>query len=87
MGLNVFIGWTEAELATELRNAQEELARGAQIVGSGSGDVNASFLAREAARTRIECLLMALHRLNPDTYPLYEVTRVRKTFAVMGRQI
>ena len=87
MGLNVFIGWTEAELTAELRNAQEELARGAQIVGSGSGDVNATLLARDDARTRIGCILMALHRLNPDTYPLHEVTRIRRTFAVMGRQI
>lgn len=87
MGFNPFIGWTEVELVTELRSAQEELARGSQVVGTGSGDVNATFLAREAARTRIETLLMALHRLNPDDYPLYVITRVRKTVSIMGGQI
>ena len=87
MAFNPFIGWSETDLATELRNAQEELARGSQIVGSGSGDVNASFLAREAARTRIETILMALHRLNPDDYPLHQITRVRRTVCIMGSPI
>lgn len=87
MAYNPYIGWTEAELETELRNAQEEDLRGSQVVGSGSGDVNASFSPRKSASARIPQILMALHRLNPDDYPLYLITPTRRTVCIMGSPI
>ena len=87
MGYNRYIGRTEAELVEALRQAQDEDLRGSQIVGTGSGDVNASFTPRESPGSRIPKILMALHQLNPDDYPLSMIVPTRKTFAVMGRQI
>lgn len=79
MAFNPYIGWTQAQLETELRSAQEELARGAAIVSAGAGDVSSSFQVQSSVERRIELLYRALYLLAPLTYPLASITRRDRT--------
>lgn len=87
MAYNPFIGWSQADLETELRKCQEELAAGSQLVSAGAGDVNSTRLAREDAGSRIAIILRALNKLDPDTYPLNQITRPTRTVAMFTRHI
>lgn len=83
MPFNPFIGWTQTDLETELRKAQEELASGVQIHTSGAGDVSASGIAQRSAEVRISMLLVALNRLDPVKYPAADIFRPTRTIATM----
>ena len=86
MAFNPFIGWSESELTTLLRTLQEEWAAGGVITSAGSGDVSSQHQVQASIRVRMNDVLRALHRLNPDAYPLTDLPRNR-TVAVMGEVI
>lgn len=84
MAFNPFIGWSQADLETELRKAQQELADGVQIHTTGSGDVSASGTVQRSAETRISQLLLALNRIDPVTYPAADIFRPTRSVAITG---
>lgn len=86
MAFNPFTGWTEAELLTQRRAIQEEIAAGGSIVSASAGDVNSQRQTQLGAITRLSLVMRALHALDPDAYPLTDLPRTRSV-AVMGQGI
>lgn len=82
MAINYFIGWSQSQLETELRAAQEDMAAGKQIVQSGAGDASMQNRIEKSVEQRIQLLLKSLNALDPDTYPISDVTAITTTRAV-----
>lgn len=82
--MNLFTGWTEAELLASLREAQEELSAGSQLEAAGSGDVSSTRRIQVGPVSRIRMLSTALNKLDPDTYPASDYTVPTRAVAVMG---
>jgi len=79
MALNYFIGWTQSELELELRAAQEDLAAGKATISAGAGDANTASRIEKSCEERIRMILQALNKLDPDTYPLDQITPISET--------
>ena len=73
MATDYFLGWTEAELADELKMAQKELALGGPQPSLAFGGGSASTQIQLSVTERIRLLMLALYRLNPTDYPLTSV--------------
>lgn len=84
MALNYFIGWSQEDLETELRAAQEELARGKNFSEIASEGTSSRAEIETKAKERIELLLEALYLLDPDTYPLTSISRTTRTKGVFS---
>lgn len=83
MAFNPFIGWTEAELLTQRRAIQNEIASGGVVTSAGAGDVSSQIQTQIGATTRLAMVMRALHVLDADAYPLTDLPRTRSV-AVMG---
>ncbi len=81
--MNPFIGWTQTQLETALRDAQDDLAAGKTITGAGAGDTRFDNQVSLDPQKRIELLLRALNLLDPVTYPASQITRVTRTKLVI----
>lgn len=79
MAVNYFAGKTQTWLETELGKAQAELAAGKTITTANSGDVGFGKQVQIEIKERIERILYALFKLDPDTYPLASSVRVTRT--------
>ena len=86
MAFNAFIGWTQADLETELRRAQEDLAAGKTISENRSGDVMKRETVEASAMTRIRQLLIALNKLDPVSYPASSISPANRTRATFDFQ-
>ena len=75
MAINYFVGWDQQDLETELRAAQEELAAGKATIETGSADVRVRSQVENSLTSRIEMLLQALNRLDPEAYPADQISR------------
>jgi hypothetical protein len=84
VALTLFYRWTQAELLTALRLAQEDYAKGKTIMSSGSGDVNVAKQIQETAKSRILEIQYALYELDPDTYEAFACTGATVTQAVFS---
>lgn len=82
--MNLFTGWTEAELLAALREAQEELSAGSQLEAAGSGDVSSTRRIQVGPVSRIRMIGKALNTLDPDAYPASDYTVPTRSVAVMG---
>jgi len=73
MAFNPFIGWTQADLETQLRAAQEELAAGKMLTSNSVGDTSFTAEREGSIIKRIEQIYRALNVLDSDTYPLASI--------------
>lgn len=88
MAINYFIGWDLKDLEAELRSAQEDLAAGKQIIQSGAGDATMQNRIEKSAEGRIQMLLRALNKLDPEKYPadaINPITQTRADFSTPRR--
>lgn len=70
-------------MEAELRTAQEDLAAGSAISRTGAGDTMTESRLDKSPDTRVKILLKALNKLDPDRYPIADVSpidRVRVRF-------
>lgn len=81
MALNYFIGWSQADLETALRRAQEDLAAGKSIESTRAGDVGKTERHEKDIETRIELILSALSKIAPELYPAAETRKVTRAKA------
>lgn len=79
MAFNPYIGWSLADIESEIRSLQEQLHR--IIVRSSAGDADVSFAERTGVETAMERLYRAAYALDPDKYPIDQITRVDRTRA------
>lgn len=79
MAINYFIGWDQEDLETELRAAQEDLAAGKATTEGRAGDVTSRSQMEQSCQQRIKLLLKALNALDPETYPIDQVTAITAT--------
>lgn len=79
MAIDYLIGWTEAELETELRKCQEELVRGKSITQASAGDSTFQFLIEQKITERIQLILRKLSTINPTDYPPESTSAIRRT--------
>lgn len=82
--VNLFLGWSEADLLAALRAAQEEAAAGSQIESAGSGDVSSSRRIQAGPAARIRAIGYALNKLDPFKYPARDYCPTNRTVAVVG---
>ena len=82
--VNLFVGWSEADLLSAFRAAQDELASGSQLESAGSGDVSSTRRIQVGPTTRIREIGRALTKLDPYKYPATDYTSPSRTVAVMG---
>jgi len=77
---NYFIGWSQADLETELRKAQVDVSKGSTFQGGQARDTNINRHVQATAEDRVDRLYFALNALDPVTYPtnLTRPTRVTK---------
>jgi len=80
--VNLFVGWTEAELLVAFRAAQDELSAGSQLEAAGSGDVSSTRRVQVGAITRLRMLGSALAKINPVAYPVADYIAPTRTVAV-----
>ena len=85
MAFNPFIGWTQTDLETELRRAQEDYAAGKTINSNRSGDVAKTEQIEASALTRIRQILLALNALDPVAYPIEKIAPANRTKATFDR--
>lgn len=86
MALNPYIGRTKVWLEAELAKAQQDLSAGKTRIAVGEGTVSSQSMVQQSPMTRIEQILRALYLLDPDAYPLANITRITRTTSVVGRQ-
>jgi hypothetical protein len=79
MAFNPFIGWSQAELESALRAAQDDFAAGKTLSSVGGGDANSTKLVQMTPEQRIRQIYQALNFLDPDTYPKNQLSRVTRT--------
>lgn len=79
---NNFIGWSQADLETALRAAQQELANGAQLTEGSAGDQSFTQEAKINLEARIANLLYSLYKIDPVKYPVADCNPTRRTTAV-----
>lgn len=79
MAINYFIGWTTDDLQRALREAQEDLAAGKATIQAGAGDASAQSRIEKSAEARIQLILRALYAIDPETYPLADITPITQT--------
>ena len=81
MALTTFYGWTEAQLLAALRSAQNDFAKGAAIISTGSGDVNTAKAIQHSAKERIFEIQQALYELDSTTYAAFASVGFNQTVA------
>jgi len=74
MAINYFIGWSQEDLEAELRVAQEDLAAGKATSRAGAGESNTESRIEKTIEDRIRLIFRALNALDPDTYPIDQIT-------------
>ena len=79
MSINYLIGVSQETLELELADAQEDLMRMSALVAAGAGDVNSQRESKGSLEKRIETILRALNRLDPEKYPSLQVIRNERT--------
>jgi len=79
MSLNLLIGLSQETLEAQLLVAQTDLMEMSAIVAAGAGDVSTQRESKGHLGHRIELILRALNRLDPDKYPIDQVTRDNRT--------
>ena len=86
MAINYFLGWSRQDLEASLRSAQEDLARGKSIIASGSGDIRSQNQITLSIESRIQSLLLALYKIDPDDYPIASVTPITRARVVFSSE-
>lgn len=84
MALNKYLGWSQSELETLLREIQEDNAAGKATIQAGAGDASSSSRVEKSNDQRMNEVLYALFVLDPDTYPaasIRSITQTRATFS------
>jgi hypothetical protein len=84
MAINFFVGWSQQELEAELRAAQEDLAAGKSTISSQAGEVRSGAAVELSAQERIKLILRALNKVNPEEYPVADVTAITSTRAAFS---
>ncbi len=79
MAINYFIGWSVAQLEVELRAAQEDLAAGKATTRAGAGDAQVEDVVQKSAEDRIKMIYRALYALDPERYPIGQITAITST--------
>ena len=89
MAFNPFKGWSEAELLTARRAAQDEIAGGGQIISGCSGGTSFSKAPQFSAVTRLNLIQQSLYVINPTTYPLADMmpTTQKPTFYASSQRL
>jgi hypothetical protein len=79
MAINYFIGWNQQDLEGELRVAQEDLAAGKATIMAQAGEARSGSQMEETAQNRIKMILRALNKLDPENYPVDQITAITST--------
>lgn len=79
MAFDPFIGWTQAELESALKDAQRELAEGKSLTSVSAGDGSASKAIQMTPITRIRKILLKLHTIDAVAYPMDSITPTSQT--------
>lgn len=79
---NYFIGWSQADLETELRKAQTDLSKGSTFQGGQAKDTNINRHVQISPEDRIDRIYFALNKLDPVTYPSADARPTRVATAV-----
>lgn len=79
--MNVFTGWTQAQLESALADVQQEIATGTTIVKTDADGVSVEMNYNMSPQARMRLILKALHRLDPVTYPARDVRRYNRVQA------
>lgn len=61
-------------LEDELAKCQREFAAGKTTISAGAGDVNKGSQREISITTRMQQIYLALYELDPDTYPIEDIT-------------
>lgn len=69
LGVNYFVGRTQAWLENQLAQCQEDLAAGKTRITWGAGESSSGSLKTTSPQQRYADLYFALSVLDPDTYP------------------
>jgi hypothetical protein len=84
MAYNPFIGWSQADLESELELAQTDLAQGKTTTQAGDGNVMVKSQISARPEVRVEIILRALNRIAPTLYPIGDITRITTARVVFG---
>ena len=79
MAFNPFIGRDQAWLESALRKTQDELASGMSAISGGIEGVQFGNIMTIGPTQRLTLLLQALNKLDPDTYPIDDITISTRT--------
>jgi len=79
MALNLFLGKSQEWLEAQLALAQEDFAAGSAMTKAEAGDARTETETNVSSVERIKQLLKALHAIDPDTYPLDQITAIDRT--------
>jgi len=79
MSINYLLGQSQESLEAALLSAQEDYMEMTAIVGAGMGDVSSQRQTMGSLEKRIEQILRALNKLDPEKYPIDQVTRNERT--------
>jgi hypothetical protein len=80
--MNLFAGRSIHWLQAELEKAQADLAAGKTLSAWNAEGAGGVKMVQATPQERIEQLLAALHRLDPEAYPAADVRRLSRTRGV-----
>ena len=84
MAIDYFIGWSQADLETELEAAQEDLLAGSSTIHAGAGSVTLGSKVNDTPQARIRLILLALNKRDPVTYPMSNIVPMTQARVVFG---
>jgi hypothetical protein len=84
VALDPLFGVNRKRLEAELAQAQSDLMAGKATVRAGSGEILIQSQTEISLRERIRMILAALNKLDPETYPLDQITPASATKIVFN---
>ncbi len=81
MAFNAFIGLDQATLEQALLDTQKEILTGKSNIGGTLREVSYSKIMTIGPTQRLAMILRALNLLDPEAYPIYDVSIPTRTIA------
>lgn len=86
MAYNPFIGRSLEWLEAQLEAAQTDLGAGSVVNYAEAGDAKTQTKIDKSPDERIKLILKALNKIDPDTYPIADITAIDRTRVTFWNQ-